>query len=64
MRVPRGPTVNDLIRQAGLKPPSGPSTLPLSMRASDTERAKAAAQLRKRCPYLFSKTGPTKSIGR
>ncbi len=56
VKIRKGPTVKDLVRQAGLTPNDDrTSLLPAKDRASDKEIAKACEQLQKRCPYLVSK---------
>jgi hypothetical protein len=60
MRVPKGPTINDLLRRAGVVP-AQISLLRPEHRASASDRAKAAESLRRRCPYLFSKSGKRKT---
>ena len=60
MRVPKGLTVKQLLQRAGVRL-AEPSILPLSMRASDRERAEARESLRRRCPYLFTKRKPGES---
>jgi hypothetical protein len=52
MRVRKGSTIKQLIDQI--------SHLRPEHKASAQERAKARAQLMKRCPYLFMKPGKAK----
>lgn len=55
MKIPKQETVKDIMRRAGVNPTPQASMLPLSCRASDTERATARRDLMRKCPYLFTR---------
>jgi hypothetical protein len=59
-RVPRGRTVAQIAKDAGVRM-AETSTLPLSARATPKERAVARESLKRRCPYLFTKSRKGKS---
>ena len=52
MKVPKGPTIRDLMKQVSHLRPQD--------RATATERSRARRDLMRRCPYLFVKRGKTK----